>query len=57
MLESFFMMLQNRWPEIIIGTWQHIQPEKKQIIWMKPFAFNNTYTLAMRTDQANELSI
>lgn len=25
MLENFFMMLQNRWPEIIIGTWQHIQ--------------------------------
>ena len=25
MLENFFMMLQNRWPEILIGTWQHIQ--------------------------------
>jgi len=25
MLENFFMMLQNRWPEIVIGTWQHIQ--------------------------------
>jgi len=25
MLENFFMMLQNRWPEIIVGTWQHIQ--------------------------------
>ncbi|SEJ20422.1 osmoprotectant transport system permease protein [Propionispira arboris] len=25
MLENFFMMLQNRWPEIIIGTWQHLQ--------------------------------
>jgi len=25
MLENFFMMLQNRWPEIIIGTWQHIE--------------------------------
>ncbi|MFA6850636.1 MAG: ABC transporter permease [Selenomonadaceae bacterium] len=25
MLENFFMMLQNRWPAIVIGTWQHIQ--------------------------------
>jgi len=25
MLENFFMMLQNRWPEILVGTWQHIQ--------------------------------
>jgi osmoprotectant transport system permease protein len=25
MLENFLTMLQNRWPEIVIGTWQHIQ--------------------------------
>ncbi len=25
MLANFLIMLQNRWPEIMIGTWQHIQ--------------------------------
>jgi osmoprotectant transport system permease protein len=25
MLNNFLIMLQNRWPEILIGTWEHIQ--------------------------------
>ena len=25
MIENFLMMLQNRWPEIILATWQHVQ--------------------------------
>lgn len=25
MLNNFLIMLQNRWPEIMIGTWEHIQ--------------------------------
>ena len=30
---------------------------KKNIIWLNPLGFNNTYTITMRTSQANELNI
>lgn len=44
-------------PEIVYEKVKEIYADKKQIIWLKPFGFNNTYTLAMRTSQADELSI
>jgi osmoprotectant transport system substrate-binding protein len=44
-------------PEIVYEKVKDIYADKKQIIWLKPFGFNNTYTLAMRTSQADELSI
>ncbi len=31
--------------------------EEKDIIWLKPLGFNNTYALAMRESEANELGI
>lgn len=31
--------------------------EKKQLVWLKPFGFNNTYTLTMRAEQADQLGI
>lgn len=31
--------------------------EKKHLVWLKPFGFNNTYTLTMRTEQADQLGI
>lgn len=31
--------------------------EKKQAVWLKPFGFNNTFTLTMRSDQAAKLGI
>jgi len=34
-----------------------IYQEKKHLIWLKPFGFNNTYTLSMRTEQAEQLGI
>jgi len=35
---------------------QRYQAEK-DLVWLEPFGFNNTYTLAMRESQANELGI
>ena len=32
-------------------------PEQFQVEWLEPWGFNNTYALAMRTDQAEELGI
>ena len=31
--------------------------EKKKIIWLEPFGFNNTYTITMRTDVADSMGI
>lgn len=31
--------------------------EKKNITWLKPLGFNNTYTLSMRADRAQELGV
>ena len=31
--------------------------KKYDLVWLKPFGFNNTYTLTMRTKQAEELGI
>lgn len=34
-----------------------IYQEEKNLIWLEPFGFNNTYTLAMRADKADKLGI
>ncbi|EGO64470.1 glycine betaine ABC transporter substrate-binding protein [Acetonema longum] len=34
-----------------------IYRDQKQITWLKPFGFNNTYTLTMREDKAAEMGI
>lgn len=34
-----------------------IYRDQKQITWLKPFGFNNTYTLTMREDKAAELGV
>ncbi len=34
-----------------------IYKEKKQLEWLEPFGFNNTYTLTMRSDEASRLGI
>ena len=36
---------------------KQIYKDKKQIVWLKPFGFNNTYTLTMRADKAEALGI
>ena len=36
---------------------REIYKEKKNLVWLKPFGFNNTYTLSMRADQAKKLGI
>lgn len=43
--------------EFVYEKVKKLYAEKKQIIWMKPLGFSNAYTLAMRADQANALSI
>ncbi len=44
-------------PEVVYEKVKDMYEAKKQIIWLKPFGFNNTYTLSMRTEQANALGI
>lgn len=36
---------------------KQIYQDQKQLIWLKPFGFNNTYTLTMRADEAKALGI
>lgn len=31
--------------------------EEKNLVWLKPFGFNNTYTLTMRADRAEEMGL
>lgn len=44
-------------PQAVYDKVSQIYKEKKHIIWLKPFGFNNTYTLSMRADRAKELGI
>lgn len=44
-------------PKLAYEKVKEMYATKKQIVWLKPLGFNNTYTLAMRTEQANELGI
>ncbi|MDF2633167.1 MAG: ABC-type glycine betaine transport, periplasmic subunit [Pelosinus sp.] len=44
-------------PQAAYDKVQKIYKEKKQIVWLEPFGFNNTYTLTMRFDEAERLGI
>lgn len=44
-------------PEAAYQKVKQMYKDKKQLIWLKPFGFNNTYTLSMRADHAEKLGI
>lgn len=44
-------------PQAAYDKVQKLYKEKKQIVWLEPFGFNNTYTLTMRGDEAERLGI
>lgn len=44
-------------PEAAYQKVKQIYEEQKKIIWLKPFGFNNTYTITMRVEQANAMGI
>lgn len=44
-------------PQAAYDKVQKIYKEKKNIVWLEPFGFNNTYTLTMRSDEAERLGI
>ncbi|MEG6586388.1 glycine betaine ABC transporter substrate-binding protein [Dendrosporobacter sp. 1207_IL3150] len=44
-------------PDAAYAKVSQIYREKKKLVWLKPFGFNNTYTLSMRADQAEKLGI
>ncbi|MGI6091675.1 MAG: glycine betaine ABC transporter substrate-binding protein [Negativicutes bacterium] len=44
-------------PEAVYEKVKQIYEEQKGLIWLKPFGFNNTYTLSMRDDRAAALGI
>ncbi|WP_432667197.1 glycine betaine ABC transporter substrate-binding protein [Wukongibacter baidiensis] len=44
-------------PEAVYEKVKKRYEEEKNIIWLKPFGFNNTYALAMKESKAKELGI
>lgn len=44
-------------PETAYNTVKKEYLEQKNLVWLEPFGFNNTYTLALRADKAEELGI
>ena len=44
-------------PQATYEKVKQLYKEKKQIIWLEPFGFNNTYTLTMRRADAERLGI
>ncbi|SDW10959.1 glycine betaine ABC transporter substrate-binding protein [Paenibacillus sp. CF384] len=44
-------------PEITYQKVKNAYEQQFQITWLKPFGFNNTYTLALRNDDAQKLNI
>jgi len=44
-------------PQAAYDKVKRMYQEKKQIVWLAPFGFNNTYTLTMRSDEAEHLGI
>ena len=44
-------------PQEVYTTVKTSYKDKKNLIWLEPFGFNNTYTLAMRRDKAEQLGI
>ena len=44
-------------PQTAYEKVRSIYKEKKRLEWLQPLGFNNTYTLTMRSDEANRLGI
>jgi len=44
-------------PQTAYDKVKQLYKDKKQIVWLDPFGFNNTYTLTMRSDEATRLGI
>lgn len=44
-------------PEVAYQKVKQLYKDKKQLIWLKPFGFNNTYTLSVRADHAAQLGL
>lgn len=44
-------------PQAVYDKVKQIYRDQKNLIWLQPLGFNNTYTLAMRADRAQELGI
>lgn len=44
-------------PQAAYDKVKKIYQDKKQIVWLDPFGFNNTYALTMRKDEAKRLGI
>lgn len=44
-------------PQKVYDLVKKIYADEKNLVWLAPFGFNNTYSLAMRKEQANELGI
>ncbi len=44
-------------PQAVYDKVKKIYAEKKGLVWLQPFGFNNTYTLTMRADHAKSLGI
>ncbi|MBP2643554.1 MAG: ABC-type glycine betaine transport, periplasmic subunit [Firmicutes bacterium] len=44
-------------PQAAYNKVKQMYKDKKQIIWLDPFGFDNAYVLTMRTDEANRLGI
>jgi osmoprotectant transport system substrate-binding protein len=44
-------------PQAAFDKVQALYKEQKNIVWLDPFGFNNTYTLTMRDDEAERLGI
>lgn len=44
-------------PEKAYKRVEELYREQKKLVWLKPFGFNNTYTMTMRADRAADLGI
>lgn len=44
-------------PEQAYQKVKQLYQDEKKLVWLKPFGFNNTYTLSMRADQAAQLGV
>jgi glycine betaine/choline ABC-type transport system substrate-binding protein len=44
-------------PQAAYDKVKQIYKDQKHLVWLKPFGFNNTYTLTMRADKAEALGI
>ncbi len=47
----------NNDPQAVYDKVKKIYQEKKGVVWLQPFGFNNTYTMTMRADRAASLGI